>query len=757
MIVGCASTGIAFLRFDFSPEQVYGGQQEAVAFCEAHKELFRFEDSIAILLLESTDGRSLLREETLQWMRRLGDEARKLDGVIDVSSLVTLETPRANVRTGALRWNRLFTESQYGDADYLNERLKRLPLLNDLLISSDRQLTLTLVSLDPGGRDIDTTRSRIARLSQLLDQLASPDGTRVSLSGIPTIRVDVIRSLMTDLAIMTPLSGALFLIISMFMYRSLRVTVVSLTAVVAAVGLTMGLMGWLGMTFSLLSNVVPTLVLIIGAANCVHIVGRLQILLRQQEDSTVGQVKRVMREMSKTCLLTLSTTAIGFGSLLLARSELLQLLGLQSALGMACNYLCLMSVLCPGLMLTAQDLKPPGYEQKAGGNPSKTPSIWDFLGSFVTRYAVLIVVVHLVLAAAALAASMELRVNSYMFETYDTDHPVVQVTKTLDARMSGLVSLEVQLSAADYEKFFTGSMAAASRRVRSQLDADPDISFTRDYIQLLSSVDRRVLSDDSAEAEAALRRVQRMLPRIDRPELTSAFLAEDKHKARLMVRVRDIGSDGFKRLFAKVSRILERELPDGVAFQLTGDVWLHALCMDQFVRDLFHSLLAASGVIFVLIGLLFRSVRAGLISAIPNLFPLTMTLGYMYLRGYQLTAGNVIVFAISLGIAVDDTIHFLARYREEAQDGTPARTAVTQALHSSGRAIVLTSFLVVSGLSVLIFSQFLPTRRFSELTAVTMFAALPGDVILLPALLVLLRRHVTFAGHNTDENRAAGD
>ncbi len=118
------------------------------------------------------------------------------------------------------------------------------------------------------------------------------------------------------------------------------------------------------------------------------------------------------------------------------------------------------------------------------------------------------------------------------------------------------------------------------------------------------------------------------------------------------------------------------------------------------------------------------------------MFPLVMTLGYMHLRGYELTAGNVIVFAISLGIAVDDTIHFLARYRDERKSMS-SEHAIQEALSSSGRAIILTSVLVVSGLSILVFSDFVPTRRFAELTAITMCAALPGDVILLPALLKL--------------------
>jgi hypothetical protein len=185
-----------------------------------------------------------------------------------------------------------------------------------------------------------------------------------------------------------------------------------------------------------------------------------------------------------------------------------------------------------------------------------------------------------------------------------------------------------------------------------------------------------------------------------------------------------------------VEDVLRSELPSDIQFTLTGDAYLHAVCMDVFVRDLFYSLIAASGVIFLLISLLFRSLRIGLISAVPNMFPLVMTLGYMHLRGYELTAGNVIVFAISLGIAVDDTIHFLARYRDERKS-LSSEQAIQEALSSSGRAIILTSVLVVSGLSILVFSDFVPTRRFAELTAITMCAALPGDVILLPALLKL--------------------
>lgn len=741
--VALISTGALFLRFDFSPEQVYGGQYDIVEFSERHKELFRFEDSIVFVLLEAQDDRTLLRPEILRWMKQLSDSAAELPGVMDVTSLVTVETPRFNLRRREMQWNPLIPERRFEDGEWLQRRLKQIPLLNDLLISQDRQLALTMISLDPAGRNIDMLRQRVGSINELLDEMGSPPGTRVAMSGVPAIRVDVIRSLMSDQLVMTPLSALLFVIVTALMYRSWKITAVALLSVIAAVGLTMGIMGWCGMTFSILSNIVPTLVLIIGAANCVHIIGRLQIVLQANDAPVDDSVRQVMKEMSRTCFLTLATTAIGFGSLLMARSDLLRLLAVQSAIGMACNYICLMLILLPGLALNVELLCRPRAAAVTVLSEHST-ELWDWLGGFVCRHAGAIVVVHLLIAGAAVAAALNTQVNSYMFETYDSDHPMVQVSQTLDDRMSGLISLEVQLQADSIDRFYEPDMVAACRRIRDELRTDERISFTRDYVELLSTIDGRLLDEDAESAEAGMQRVLRLLPRVDRPELTAAFLAPEEGKARIMVRVRDIGSSRFQELFRRVDEVLTTELPADVHFQLTGDAWLHTFCMDQFVRDLFYSLLAASGIIFVLIGLLFRSIRTGLVSALPNLFPLTMTLGYMYLRGYELTAGNVIVFAISLGIAVDDTIHFLARYREEAKCGTETAVAIRAALRSSGRAIVLTSLLVVSGLSVLVFSEFLPTRRFSELTAITMLAALPGDVVLLPAMLSLLgRRHST--------------
>ncbi len=775
VVTALIGMGALRLRIDFSPEQVYVGQDDSVEFSEEHKRLFRFEDSIVLVVLESTDGQSLLREDCLRWLQKIADKSRQLEGVRGVTSIVTLERPRIRLRgEQKVEWTPLLPEAFYADKELLTKQLARIPLLNDMLVSSDHQLMMTLVDLNPEDRTIDKATARVDAIQQVIAGFPLPAGTTTFTSGVPAIRVDVIRSIVKDQMQMVPICSALFLMVSLMMFRSITVTTLSLFSALAAVALTMGLMGWFGMTFTVMSNVIPALLLIIGAANNVHILSRFQIEVGQSGNDLKTCAKNTMMEMSKTCFLTLATTAIGFGSLYLARADMLKLLALQSAMGMACCYVGQMAVMPQTLILCGRVLARRGARARAdavtqltasdttdvvstaedttaeditaqdittgksrAANDFRLQGVWQKFGHVIARYSALIVVCHLLLAGWTLWSCRNLTINSYMFETYDSDHPTMQAVRKMDERMSGLISLEVQLRADRPSRFFEADMAAALSKVRGSITLDDRVTFYRDYIEFLSVFDHgRPLDEDPVAAAASLQRVKLALRQLGDRDVTSSFLGKEQPVARVMMRIRDVGSAGMQDLINELNEILQREIPKDVEYHITGDAYLHAVCMDAFVRDLFSSLVAATGVIFLLITLLFRSLRIGLISAIPNIFPLIMTLGYMNLRGYELTAGNVIVFAISLGIAVDDTIHFLARYRDERKVCSNI-DAIQKTLMSSGRAIVLTSVLVVSGLSILVFSDFVPTRRFAELTAITMCSALPGDVILLPALLKL--------------------
>ena len=467
--------------------------------------------------------------------------------------------------------------------------------------------------------------------------------------------------------------------------------------------------------------------------------------------------------MIPACTLTFGTTAIGFGSLLTASGAAVRDFAVQAFVGLGC--LLAATLLVFGGFL--RFFRPPrvAAPSRTGADAARdrrrgAGTVSGWLAAQVTRLAHRTAVRHPrvtlaaggVLVAGCLALAAGLRVNSNMLETYAPEHPAARTVRLIERDLGGVIGLEVILGSDRRDRLFEPRVFAAAMAFERFARGQPEVTSVRGYVDLYQRTyavfrrDRSLLDEPPVgeEGEARLRLARSFVDATRDASHPEAFLAPDGRTARILVRVGDVGTARTLDLMDRLSRELDRQFPatSGVTWHLTGDAVVNSVGMDRFVRDFFWSLVGAVGLMFGVIALLFRSVRAGLIALIPNVAPLVLTLGYIRLRGFDLNAGNVIVFAVGLGIAVDDTIHFLARFLEELGEhpAEHTRAAVLHTVEHTGRAIVLTTVLILLGLSVLMFSDFLPTVRFAELTCVTLGAALLGDLFLLPAGLVLFWR-----------------
>jgi predicted RND superfamily exporter protein len=282
------------------------------------------------------------------------------------------------------------------------------------------------------------------------------------------------------------------------------------------------------------------------------------------------------------------------------------------------------------------------------------------------------------------------------------------------------------------------------------------VLFARSYVDFhdalgaeLTARAPRAAADQETDEELS-RRLERstwVVERVGDSMNYRSFMTGDGRHARILLKVRDLGTHRLRALDERLAAELAATFPPGsrLTASLTGDAYVNTVAMNGVIHDLRSSLLSAAAVIFAIIAIGFRSLRIGLISAIPNVTPLLCTLGYMGWRGYDMNVGNVIVFTISLGIAVDDTVHYLARFREQMAKTHDPLQAVQYAYQTTGRAMLIVTLLIVGGLAVLLFSEFVPTRRFAELTSVTMVAALLGDLFILPACLLVFWGRRDFA------------
>lgn len=313
----------------------------------------------------------------------------------------------------------------------------------------------------------------------------------------------------------------------------------------------------------------------------------------------------------------------------------------------------------------------------------------------------------------------------------------MRTLRLVEDELTGVIPLDIVLLADREGALLEPAVLRAVEELARRLGERPEVTFTRSYADLQHAAE---LSPIGRGLEAGPRAWHTWLGAWNEVSHYRDFVDVAAREARLMTRVRDTGSLRLTAMFAEIEADIAFLFPQdlGVHARLTGDGYLYAVSMDAFVHDILRTLLLGAFVILAVIALAFRSIRLGLIAMIPNLTPLVLTLGYMALRGFDLNAGSALVLVVSLGVAVDDTIHFLSRFTEARRLGADRIQAVQTALHTTGRAIILTSVVVVTGLSVLHLSGFVPTRRFAELTTVTFASALLGDLLLLPALLVRL-------------------
>jgi hypothetical protein len=549
---------------------------------------------------------------------------------------------------------------------------------------------------------------------------------------LPFIRVDAVAALQKDQQRLLPLSAGLYFLALVLVFRRVVGSLLPLLAVGMSLAWLMGIMVMAGSSFNLISNVLPILLMVIGMSNCVHVLDVYAEQLDHARGVRREAAHRTMQYMSRCCLLTLLTTGIGFICLSAARSDVLRQFAWQAGLGIACLYVCII-----GTFGTLLRFFRPSRRTSAGAPLGRLTTL---LGDWVAAHPQRILIVSGVLVLASVGIGTTVRVNSSVIETYEDTHPTQRTMRLVERHLMGVLPIEIHLTSADSEQLLTDEVSRSIADFKEQARTHSEVLYARSHIDVLRELTGMSAADwETEDRDRAIDRGLSHARRLGALGGLADFLTEDRLNARILLKVSDAGSLRLREVIVDLQRDLRQRFPEGggIAFKMTGDAYVNAMAMNSVIRDLFYALLTASLVIFALIAAIFRSVRIGLIASIPNLTPLALTLGYMALRGYDMNVGNVIVFTISLGIAVDDSIHFLFRFREEMKQTADVAEAVRRTFAGTGRAILVTSLLIVTGLSVLLLSDFVPTRRFAELTSITMIGALVGDLFLLPACLLL--------------------
>lgn len=779
------------LKADFTPSDLFAAFGDSRQVADDFKADFGNTDNVILFLYEDDN---VMSPDSVGLIYELTQRVRTVDGVIGVQSVVSLPRPsesilaqlngdaapadvpegdepvtesifdlyellsgvtwvgdqhaspddsapandRAGSDEGTSRFQPIISSSDVSpeDAALLDKVVSLSRAVDGRLVSHDRTVASLVVTLAPTITKNDALAVVVKDFEEVIREFeVSHPGEQVSLGGLPYIRTSIVRTMGADQKVLLPASIIVSLLILLLAFRWLPALFLPTVAVAVSAVSLVGGMALFGVKLNILNNIIPTLVVIIGISNSIHIINRYRDNIGKGLEKHAAAAD-AMATMVLACFLTSVTTAVGFASLGVSQTTILRSFGLTAAVGVMIAYVAAVTFV-PAALSMVKPIKVAADANRATGFDNAMGSMSRVL--MKQRWTVLLLSVAMI--ALALVFGFRTKIDSAVLDQVSPKDEVYRTTRLIEQKLGGIRPLEIYIRGEEPWSVVAPDTVAGLHEIVDYAAAQEGVLTTLGYFDLVGQVQVMLSGDLDAAATAMddpeqVRGLVSLLAQNPQNPLAGWLLHEGK-TARIQVMVEDMGALKTNELLDRLeARIAERfaDTP-GLSVRLTGDAYIGSRGLDAVISDLISSLATAVVIIFILMTLLFRSVRAGLISIPPALMPLAFTLFWMWARGIPLNTATAIIFSIAIGMTIDGCIHIIARFREEYVGDKPLEEAIVDAVRGTGKAIVFTCLALIVGFAVMLVSNFVPVRRFGELVAFTILIMLIATIGLLPALL----------------------
>lgn len=715
------------LPLDFTPQALFEDDSDELHVLREIESVFGREDNDLMLLLSGPIG----TPEGVAAVRALHAALAAHPRVERVDSLVNATVSESDPAAG-LRVLRPLDELAPAEAV---ARVAADPLLGRLVVSTDGDTAALWARIDRRIVPISELGPVVEELSAAARAVPLPPGLTLRLTGVPWIRAEVVDMMLSDQTRFVPLVAGLFLVVTLALFRRPGSALGPLVSVLLAGVWSVGLLLGAGATLNVLSILVPTLVVVIGASDSIHLVARYQEELEHEPDRARA-LGLTLRHLSVACFLTSFTTATGFASLIIAKTKIIRDFGVHCSVAVMIAWVATMVALPVWLaFLPSSQIGP-----LKGTAPRWSLGMLARIERWVARGPRRVIAATMALCAGLLWLGSGVQTNNHLLEMYSGEHPTREAIGVAESEMAGVVPVMVHVRGEPGALLEPDNLRRMAE-VEAALRARPMVRWSASLAGQVQTLHQRLSGEAGlpASREAV---AQELLVAELGGELPEEWLVNsDYSRARVLAICADAGGREFLRLQAEVQAEADAAFAgSGLEVVVSGDGVVASLGLDRLITDLYSSIAIDFAVILVAMGLLLRSARLAVIAIVPNAVPLLFTLGTLAVLGIDLQITNIVSFTVALGIAVDDTIHFMVRYGEELRAGYPQPEALSRTFQGSGIPMLMTSALLLVGFGVLASSPLTSTKHFGMLNVVTMTAAIVGDLFLLPALLRVFDR-----------------
>ncbi|KAB0303504.1 MMPL family transporter [Vibrio fortis] len=712
-----------------------GTNKQLMAFDEIQT-TFAKTDNLSIVI--APDDGNVFTPETLTLVQNLTVDSWQIPYSSRVDSIANYQ------HTEAFEDDLLVEDLLYEEYEHTPERIAKVkqialnePLLKNALVSASGDVTIVNVTVQLP--EVDKTaevQEVIVAINAMIDKYqAQYPNVEFHKAGIIAMNNAFMTSAQEDSSTLVPLMLLVVLVFLTFMLRSFFSVVATLVVIISSILATMGLSGWAGMFLSTATVNVPTLVLTLAVADCVHVI----VTMRQAMQRGMTKAEAIQYSIKLNfipILITSVTTAIGFLMMNMSDSPVLRDFGNLSALGVMIA--CLLSVsLLPALLnlLPVKRLAPTTTE-------SEKVTFMDKLGDFVVnnRKALLPVSTLVIVVAAALIPLN--KVNDESVKYFDTSNEFRQAADFMEQTISGMTNLSIAIKTNESQGIAAPVFLQAIGDFTEWLRVQPETDHVATLSDVYKRLNKNMHGDDPSYYQLPLDRELAaqylLLYEMSLPyglDLNNQINV-DKSSIKMVLTVDNLGSVELVELEERIYAWFAANAPQ---YEVVASS--PSLMFAHIGETNMASMLSTLPITLVLISALMifalRSVRLGVISLVPNIAPAIIGFGLWALISGEINLGLSVVVTLTLGIVVDDAVHFLSKYQRARKEGQSAEQAVRYAFHTVGRALWITTVVLVAGFSVLALSGFRLNADMGLLSAIVIFIALVVDFILLPILLMI--------------------
>ena len=619
------------------------------------------------------------------------------------------------------------------------ELFEKLPFYDNLLYNKKTGTIQTAIYID---KEIVNTPVRKAfvfdKLIPIINRFEKENNLDVRVSGMPYIRTINAQNIIDEIQLFV--LGALLItgIIFFFFFRSYRATFITLLVVTIGVTWAFGFIGLFGYEITVLTALIPPLIIVIGVPNAVFLINKYQ-----QEIKSHGQqakaLQRVISKIGNATLMTNITTASGFATFVFVKSQLLREFGILASINILSIFVLALLI----IPIIYSFMEPPKKKHLNHLERRWMENVVDWMEKMVREQRIAVYITTVVIIILGIIGLYQIRVSGSLIEDMPKTKAFFKDIKFFENEFGGIMPLEILVDTKKEKGVMKLSTLKRMDKINEVIESFPELSKPVSIVNLVKYSKQAYYKGKPKYYQLPTSQEQNYIFEYTKnsdgnSNMLNNFVDSTGQFARITTFMKDIGTDKMNVIQERLSQIVEKEFPaERYNVSFTGKALVFLKGTNYLIGNLVFSLSLAILLISLFMAWMFRSFRMILISIIPNMLPLLITAGLMGFFGIPIKPSTILVFSIAFGISVDDTIHFLAKYRQELiASNWKIRKSVYAALRETGVSMFYTSIVLFFGFLVFTVSSFGGTIALGGLVSITLLLAMVSNLLLLPSLLL---------------------